>query len=204
MSDKLSGIRSRNYNLVLYPDSEEHVNVLAEIRERYDYVGILHDKDVYDSEDELKNPEHKSGQLKKPHYHIILTFGSARYLTALSKDLNLPVQYIIKSGNIKRDMRYLVHADDKDKFQYSPDEVFGTLIDKFNAALEERSENDVFMSMFELLEQVPHAMSVSDLSCFFAKYGYFGQFRRNFALWNKLLIEHNIHVGSAEMYQYEE
>lgn len=194
----LSGIRSRVYQIILYPEDSNHNEVLDKIRERYDYVGILHDQDTYSTEDEFKNSENKAGSLKKPHYHIILKFGNARYLKPLAEDLGLPVQYIIKSSNIKRDMRYLVHADDKDKHQYQADQVFGTLLSEFQSCLEDRSEDDVFISMYQEFNSTDYPMSISQMALFFAQRGYYGQFRRNFALWNKILIEHNLSYGVSD------
>ena len=39
---------------------------------------ILHDKDTYTDEDEKKNPKHKAGSLKEPHWHICLKFADSQ------------------------------------------------------------------------------------------------------------------------------
>ncbi len=36
---------------------------------------IKHDKDIYNEQDELDNPEHRAGTHKKDHYHVYLNFG---------------------------------------------------------------------------------------------------------------------------------
>lgn len=73
---------------------------------------ILHDKDVDDN-----------GLLKKPHYHILVKFSDRRQINAISKKYKCPENLIRWKCDFKGSVRYLVHADDPDKFQYSWDDV---------------------------------------------------------------------------------
>ena len=36
------------------------------------YAYVLHDSDTYTKEDEASNPEHKQGEPKPPHWHIVI------------------------------------------------------------------------------------------------------------------------------------
>lgn len=107
---------------ILYPDAENYncEDVLATIRSYFDrWAYVLHDKDVL--------PD--TGEQKKPHYHWVGKFDNARKLETVVNRLDIPAQYVEivkRSGNRqnwKGAVRYLVHANDPDKFQYSVDDV---------------------------------------------------------------------------------
>lgn len=198
MENKLSGIRSRTYEIELYPDDKSHMEALEKLKSQYNIAYILHDSDIWSNEDELKNPSHKAGTLKKPHYHVIVKFGNARYLNPLSQDLGIPSRYIIKRSDIKIALRYLIHKDDTDKYQYLPEDVHGNLLDEFMSAISDISEGDTFIFMMDILDNIICPCSITELARTFALRGYFGQFRRSFALWNMILKEHNERLGAVE------
>lgn len=101
--------------VLLYPDNEEHQNALITIHKKFDYTYILHDKDVFeDSEDELQ---------KKPHIHCLLHFSSDRTPNGIAKILQIETRFVQRVTNRDAFLRYLIHLDDKDKYQYSIDEV---------------------------------------------------------------------------------
>lgn len=59
------------YSFLAYPESADISKICDGITEMGgDWQYILHDKDTWSSKDEAKNPEHKAGTLKKPHWHI--------------------------------------------------------------------------------------------------------------------------------------
>lgn len=86
------------------------------------YFGILHNKDIETRE----------------HYHFILYFDNSlslkRVLLILSTILNIDKSCISASTylNIRYDMRYLTHKDNKDKYQYSDKEIYTNDIDLYN------------------------------------------------------------------------
>lgn len=108
--------RTRNFATIVYPESapsdwkeklnEYHIAAL---------ISPLHDKDI--------NPD---GELKKPHYHVLLMFESV-------KDFENQVKPIFDEiGGVGREIvnscrgyaRYLCHLDNPEKAQYDPSEVF--------------------------------------------------------------------------------
>lgn len=78
--------RSRKFSLISYLNEEQLQKCLlshgCQIR-CYEY--IFHDKDVFDDIDEKKNPEHISGTLKVPHYHILLVTFNPCTVSAVRK-----------------------------------------------------------------------------------------------------------------------
>lgn len=108
--------KHRYWWFILYPESAvpDWIEVLK-MRGLPIAVSPLHEFD-------LKNEE---GEIKKPHYHVILaysgptTFNSVKSLTVdvLQATIPKPIDHI------KGAYEYLTHKNDPDKYQYSVDEI---------------------------------------------------------------------------------
>ena len=101
--------KKRNWAFVLYPESAP-----SDWFEQLKLSGIqcaispLHDKDL--------DP---TGQLKKPHYHIILVYGNTTTYSNVKRftdSLNQPIPQGL--SQIRGYYRYLTHKDNPDKYQY--------------------------------------------------------------------------------------
>lgn len=108
--------RSRTFALELYPEDYMHVDKLEYIKNYFDYAYILHDKDKWEEETE----EHKLGELKKPHWHVIISFKNARSVDSIKKELELSH---VETCNFYAYTRYLIHKDQPQKYQYSELEI---------------------------------------------------------------------------------
>lgn len=89
------------------------------------YAFILHDKDTYTNDDECKNPNHKEGILKPPHWHICLQFKDTQDTKYIAKWFGIEEQYVSKSksGRFEDMILYLVHKNASEKHQYMVQEV---------------------------------------------------------------------------------
>lgn len=84
------------------------------------YAWILHNLD-----------KNEDGSLKKPHFHIVGIYNGDRakrlstYLNLLSKMLEIDKNCIsiLPSINLSKDIRYLTHEDNPDKYPYNSDDV---------------------------------------------------------------------------------
>lgn len=108
-------VKKRNWAFVVYPESAPE-----DWRERLQKTGLqcaispLHDKDT--------NPD---GEPKKPHYHVILVYGSpttynnVKALTngQLGQTAPQPLE------QVRGYYRYLTHADNPEKAQYSAGDI---------------------------------------------------------------------------------
>lgn len=115
--------RARNIALELYPEDETHVEKLKFIKEHYTYAYILHDKDLWeeDIQDEMtKIIIHHKGELKKPHWHVMLIFENPRSTDKIAKELDLKH---VETCNFYAYARYLIHKDNPTKYQYKEEEV---------------------------------------------------------------------------------
>ena len=74
---------------------------------------VTHDKDVL-----------PSGELKRPHFHCVLTFSNNKTFGSIAKGLGVAVQYVNKiKSTTKSAQLYLVHRNNPEKYQYNPSEV---------------------------------------------------------------------------------
>lgn len=123
MSEIKSSIKKRNWAFVLYPESAP-----SDWLEQIQLSGImsavspLHDKDV--------DP---TGEPKKPHYHVILVYGSPttyNNVKSLTDRLDQPIPQPLEQ--VRGYYRYLTHKDNPDKYQYNDSDI--VTVNGFNIA----------------------------------------------------------------------
>lgn len=129
MADK----KFRSFAGTLYPDSESYdcETLLSTIRSKFiDWAYILHDKDV-----------DEKGELKKSHIHWVGR-ATPRCLSVVSNFLGLSENDIEVVKNFDNMVMYLIHLNDIDKFQYSPDDV-ETNLPNIGQLLRRQSEGQI-------------------------------------------------------------
>lgn len=176
MKTKINFDYNRNYTLILYPEDITHMYALTIIQEKYDYAMILHNKDV------LEN-----GELKKEHLHVVIHFKSARYRKAVAKELGIEENYIT-GCDLKAQLRYLIHIDDKDKHQYEIEEVEGTLKKLFLDYIEVNRKN-MNLEIREIIQGIEDnkIMTIKELMLWGCDNGYIETIMKNSYIFTKLL-----------------
>lgn len=106
--------RARLFSIILYEDTTDYniKEVLFNIKSNKYYAYILHNKD-----------KDNKGAFKKPHYHIIIRLDNASTIKALSKKIGIKENYIQVIKNERSYIRYLIHFDDADKYQYDLEQI---------------------------------------------------------------------------------
>ncbi len=175
---------------MLYPDDPTHDKAMAFMRENYSFACILHDKDVWSSDDEEANPLHIAGQQKKAHYHWVIKFRQARWNTAVLKELGIAENYLLPCNDFDKALAYLVHEGWEEKFQYPIDAVEGDLKGAVEKQLNATDENSRVFDILDLLEKKEY---VNYLSFFkeLCNLGYYSDARRMGSLLVKCVDEHN-------------
>lgn len=190
---KLEKYRGRVHMLLLYPDNESHVEALAKISKSYDYAAVQHDKDTWTEEDEKKNPEHRTGELKKAHIHVVIRTSNATWNTALCKDLGIEEKFCEQAKNIDNALQYLIHYNDTDKTPYALDDVFGSLKTKLVESINkvEKSEGEKVVELLQFIREYDGRLTITDFAEYCAKNGYWAEFRRSGAIFVKIIEEKN-------------
>lgn len=107
--------QSRKFSGVFYLESDNYCadDVIQTLQEYFDqWAWIVHDKDV-----------EEDGSLKQPHVHWVGSVANPIPLTTVSNRLTVPEQFVEFVKNWKGSIRYLVHASNPEKTQYSVDAV---------------------------------------------------------------------------------
>ena len=175
MADK----KYRSFAGTLYPDSESYdcETLLSIIRSKFiDWAYILHDKDTDDN-----------GELKKPHIHWVGR-ATPRTLSVVSNFLGLPVNDIEVVKSFDNMVMYLIHLNDIDKFQYSPDDV-ETNLPNIGQLLRRKSEGQLVKD----LASAKMEKSWYDLIQYAVETDSYDVLRRNWALirlvWDEVQYE---------------
>lgn len=107
-----------------------------------DAYGIIHNKDVettWNAETQ-QNTERQKAQ----HVHFLLKFEKGDTINNLAMDIGVEPQYLekAKSGRYGYDnlLAYLVHAKDKDKYQYNPQSVVTVTGEDYQSVYNRRRE----------------------------------------------------------------
>lgn len=106
--------RTRNWSVVLYPDSAPE--------NWRDILDVLHIEWV-------ESPLHEfdtnaDGEVKKPHWHLLLMFGGVKsyeQVLEVLAPLNCPIPQ--RCHNAKAMVRYMAHLDNPEKHQYSISDI---------------------------------------------------------------------------------
>lgn len=196
----------KNWTCELYPeqfgDQMEYIlnRLLPDVgfwSEGHEFWYILHDKDQY-SEDDLvvyqlkhngETPEWKVGDFKKPHYHIVVHNSSNCIKKNAARKFGVEINYVQKVGNLKKMVRYLLHRDNPEKYQYSEDEVITNSTDKLMSYL--KKEMDMTDKARLLLDYIYSDMcdSLSSLANYAINNNCWDELRRGQHIYSQLMNE---------------
>lgn len=178
----MSRIRSCHFSLVLYLDDLSHMDAINSLdRNGYQYAGCIHDMDV-----------DKDGNKLKDHCHLVISFPRQKDLSALSRELGVAANYIEPVRNKVSALRYLIHLDDLDKFQYDPSLIFGTLSESTVALIAGgTTEEEKVKSLLVLLDSMPKPCSYRRFLIACCDAHLYSTFRRLGHVLKALMDEHN-------------
>lgn len=119
MSEKIKNICVKSCEVMQYwqhmdcKDIDTVISRIKSLTNLKSWAIITHDKDM------LSN-----GQLKPAHFHCVLTFSNAKTIKSIADTIGVEMQYIEKIRTTTKSARlYLIHRNNPEKYQYSPDEV---------------------------------------------------------------------------------
>lgn len=190
MSDSLK-FRDRKFVAVLYPEDTTHAECIEKLKSGgYNFAAILHNKDVYE------DGEHK-GELKKPHWHIVIRFKNAVWNTAIAKELGITTNYLEACKNVDASLLYLVHYGNEEKAQYDYEEVFGPLRLRLATLLSDTDEGTRVLNLVEIIDNSPGPIGYSELIKKAVAAGLYGDLRRMGTFAVGLMREHNYEVMNS-------
>ena len=177
--------RSRAHGLLLYPDCPEHVKALELLQTSFEHLFILHDKDK----------DEKTGELKKPHWHVVIKTRNATWSTAICKQLGIESNYCQQIRNESAMVGYLVHWNEENKHQYDFEECKGTeklkkLLRKITVE-EELTEGEKVLELIEWIENCDKPLDIAGFARVCAGTDRWDIFRRSASIFLKIIEEKN-------------
>ena len=173
--------RDRKFCAVLYPEDETHAACIEKLKTGgYNFAAILHDQDV-----------NEEGELKKPHWHIVVKFPNAVWNEALAKELGITANYLEKARSLDSALLYLVHYGYEEKYQYDIQEVFGTLQTRLASLLADTDESTRALTIYDLIRNAPGVVTYTEIFEKACKAGLYGDFRRMGTGVMYLINDHN-------------
>lgn len=183
-----SKIRDRKYVAVLYPEDPTHSACMDKLLQGgYNYAAILHDQDVYE------DGEHQ-GELKKPHWHIVLKFKNAVWNTSVANELGIEQNYLQQCKNVDAALLYLVHYGYDDKAQYDLEKVFGPLQVRLSTLLSDSDESTRVLTIYDMIRNSPGIVTYTEIFEKACKSGLYSDVRRMGTQLGWLINEHNASV----------
>ena len=170
--------QSRIFLGILYPDSESYdcKKVISRLEDTFtDLAYITHDLDV--TED---------GELKKAHIHWCGKRSSPAPLSTIANALGIDANNIEFCKNWKYSLRYLIHADNPDKYQYAPDNVTANF--PFKAVIEGKLEAMKSRQIYNFINDNP-TITPNALAEWCFQNDLWSEYRRSFSIWCTLMRE---------------
>lgn len=153
-------MKARVFNIMQYvnhPETGEPLLSEDKIKEALahktikQWAYILHDKDVYSEQDEIQDPNHKQGDIKPPHWHIVLQMGTNQIeIGVVAKWFGIAENFVdVPKGNgagkFLDCVEYLTHESVKQqelgKHRYNNSEVKASEGFNWREKLDKRNEN---------------------------------------------------------------
>lgn len=190
--------RSRWHEVILYPDDLDTENIKARASAGWEeWAGILHDLDV----------DKSTGELIKPHYHLLLHSSNGRALSAVAKALRVPESKVEIVSNGEAALAYLTHSTDaarkEGKHLYPAAGLEGPLAPQAAAAAARAagtaSEGSQVVAILEHIAAIPETerITMAELARWAAASGLWASFRRAAIIFKTVMEEHNETAAAA-------
>lgn len=168
---------SRAWELVLYPDAENYCcdEIIANAAQYFEqWAYILHDSDIT-----------ADGDIKKSHYHFYGRCATPRSPQSVSNVIGVPIASIRNVNKWKSAIRYLIHADNPEKFQYEPYSVSSNFpLDGIFTISDDKQARLIMQHIM-----VTRSASYVELTAWALDNGCYSALRRGFAIWSQVLRE---------------
>lgn len=169
-----------NWEIIVYDIKTYETLEAYLLMERINYACAFHDKDI-----------NEDGTPKKPHVHFMIFFPWQRTDTSISKKLGIPLNCFKYIDNKVGAVRYLIHLDHKDKYQYDKDIIISNFdIDYCFTTKKDKStrEGTNVMQLIDFIKQKNYT-TLEDLVTYAVDNGLYSDLRRNQNILLKIMYD---------------
>lgn len=172
----------RNIELILYDIEEVYNSIEISKKLGFDYAYIYHDKDL---KDDLSD-------FKKAHYHFQVYAKNQKEIDKWCEIFSINSARVQKIENKIKAIRYLIHADNNEKYQYELINLNSSfsVLKYFDKLINDEScEIDL---IFTYIYYQKKYVSTKELIDYVLENNIWSTFRRNYSIIRDLIIEHNL------------
>lgn len=176
----------RNICLLLYPEWENYNSIIENMQK-------LGGKCFW--------VEHKADEEEsKPHTHVLLSFTNPRRLQTIANKLNIDTRFCVKCSNKNSFIRYLVHADNPEKVQYSRSDILVSSpdcsvdIDGAFSRGATLSAGSGFVQIFDFIRSSTVPLTIDDIVEFCIKTDSLGDMRTYWSILLATVKEQNVNI----------
>lgn len=175
-------MKCRNVELIFYDINDVYNAIMICNENNFEYAYIFHNKDL---KEDLSD-------FKKAHYHFQVYYEYQKELTTWGNIFHIPLTRVQKISNKKSAIRYLIHCDNNDKFQYEIIDIISNfeIIKYFDKLISD--ENCELELIFTYIEYHKRVIGYKELIDYVLDNNIWGNFRRNYSIIKDLLSEHNL------------
>lgn len=201
----MNNLESRTFEVILYDESRyyNYFDVLETVQSLdCKYAYILHNNDVYEDDDFT----HSVGELKVPHYHLILRFDNRHSIASIQNKLKVPYNSVQIKDNFPKSIEYLTHKNHPNKYQYDWHDIHTniTKIESYFVTVDKLSlELNKVTLLTDFIYTSDKPITISILLDFGISNNCYDVIRRNYILWKDLIKEHNDYLRT-QFYKTQE
>lgn len=170
--------------IILYTDNLDHIELLKQLTNKYNYAYILHDKDTNDD-----------GTLKKEHIHLLIFFKNARWGSSILKEINIDNTNLIEFRENKANaIQYLIHSNNLNKYQYNIEDIVSDIdISIYFNKYKDDETKDVSI-LYDYITNYVGIIYYNQVYYFAVSNNLWSSYRRNYLILKDLIQEHNLNL----------
>lgn len=194
----------RMWNLILYPDNEQHNEAIVKLLQEFNCVGICHSEDTKlntDEDDILVDENGVSlceGDKLKPHYHFIIKLVNPRYRSGLADELGINKYYFEPTGSWYGSAKYLLHIGHPEKYQYDTSDLVGSLASAVIKMIDDVPVEEIYKSILDWIDANKRYINMIALQRYCITQGYFSAMRSTYKLLSDYVNSHNSHYQDKQ------
>lgn len=175
-------MKCRNVELILYELEEVYQCKKICTKMGYDYAYIFHDMDLKED----------NSDFKKAHYHFQVYNIYQKEIETWVEIFKINSARVQKINNKKSAIRYLIHADNNEKYQYNIENIISSfeIIPYFNKLVSDET-NEIEL-IFTFIDYHKRTIGTKELINYVLDNNIWGTFRRNYSIVKDLQYEHNL------------
>lgn len=194
------------FTLELYPDSTSYDcgNIIETAKVKcQEFAYILHGNDVWTAQDvekwDRENPgkpfPYQLGTDKKAHIHLVVKFDNSKELGFVARTLGIDSRFVQKVESRSGMMRYLLHKDNPEKYQYPVTDLITNIPNFEGKYLKETDSTMKACSLLEFIITCPRKLTISEVAVWATQNLVWDEFRRGQHIFTAIIFEHNNLIG---------